>query len=192
MEGDILQLEGLYENKVLFFPSQGTGNLTLKDTNKSDNTKLDFSEALAEALKSGNSVGKPSIKDNYELLTKDRKTSKVPYSYLADEKGVIQYNGVVFQCDEKSNSLCLGDMSKKDNILTIYLSDGGTLKVNRDSISSLSKAIGMFSPEDVKRILIAISTDAKLKGKLKEMEDEVSKEIEKLSNHEELSENENE
>ncbi len=179
-----MQLEGLYENKVLFFPSQGTDNLTLKDTSKSDNTKLDFSEVLAEALKSGNSVEKPSIKDNYELLTKDRKTSKVPYSYLADEKGVIQYNGVVFQCDEKSNALCLGDMSKKDNVLTIYLSGGGTLKVNRDSISSLSKAIGMFSPEDVKRILVAISTDAKLKGKLKEMEDEVSKELEKLSSHE--------
>lgn len=35
-----------------------------------------------------------------------RQASKVPYGALARD-GVITYNGVVFQCDEKTNSICL-------------------------------------------------------------------------------------
>lgn len=40
--------------------------------------------------------------------------------------------------------------------VNIPLSGGGSLQVNRDNIDALSKAIGMFSPEDVKRILEAL------------------------------------
>lgn len=65
-----------------------------------------------------------------------RQASKVPYGYLAKD-GIITYNGVTFVCDEKTNSICLGD---------------------------LAKAIGMFSPEDVNRIMRAIHQDTKIQS----------------------------
>ena len=99
-----------------------------------------------------------------------RQASKVPYGYLAKD-GVITYNGVTFVCDEKTNSICLGDMSDKKNVLNIPLSGGGYLRVNRDNIGDLSKAIGMFSPEDVNRILRAIAQDTKIQSMQQELED---------------------
>lgn len=96
--------------------------------------------------------------------------SKVPYGHLAKD-GVIEYNGVVFTCDEKSNSICLGDMTDSDNVINIPLSGGGCLKVNRDNIGQLSKAISMFSPEDINRILRALHQDAKMRSKQKEIDD---------------------
>jgi len=96
----------------------------------------------------------------------------VPYSYLADEYGVVEYNGVVFQCDYKAGALCLGDMSKESKVLTIPLSEGGCLKVNRDNIGQLAAAIGMFSPEDVNRILRAIAQDAKVRQAKQELDED--------------------
>lgn len=91
---------------------------------------------------------------------------------LADDNGIITYNGVTFVLDSEKQQLCLGDMSQKDNILSIPLSGGGTLNVNRDNIDDLGKAIGMFSPEDINRILRAISEDAQCRRKLNEIEDD--------------------
>ena len=99
-----------------------------------------------------------------------RAVSKVPYGYLAKD-GVITYNGVTFVCDEKTNSICLGDMTDQKNVLNIPLAGGGHLKVNRDNIGDLSKAIGMFTPEDVNRILRAIHQDAKIRSVEQELED---------------------
>lgn len=97
-------------------------------------------------------------------------TPKVPYGYLAKD-GVITYNGVQFTCDEKTNSICLGDMTNKKQVITIPLSGGGHLKVNRANLGQLSKAIGMFSPEDINLILRAIHLDTKLQSIQKETED---------------------
>ncbi|MCH5338831.1 MAG: hypothetical protein J1E03_08625 [Acetatifactor sp.] len=99
-----------------------------------------------------------------------RQASKVPYGYLAKD-GVITYNGVTFVCDEKTNSICLGDMTDKKKVLNIPLSGGGHLKVNRDNLGDLAKAIGMFSPEDVNRIMRAIHQDTKIQSMQQEMED---------------------
>ncbi|WP_075720463.1 hypothetical protein [Roseburia sp. 499] len=99
---------------------------------------------------------------------------KMPYSTLADENGIIEYNGVTFVGDMDSNSLCLGDMTNPDNVLTIQLSDGGYLKVNLDNLDSLSKAIGMFSPEDQNRIMRALAQYNKLKQIQQQIEDETS------------------
>lgn len=110
-----------------------------------------------------------------------RQAPKVPYGYLA-KNGVITYNGVTFVCDEKRNSICLGDMSNEKNVLNIPLSGGGQLKVNRDSLGALSKAIGMFSPEDVNLILRAIAQDTKVQSMQQELEDtenEVSESLER-------------
>ncbi len=99
---------------------------------------------------------------------------KAPYSYLADDMGQIEYNGVVFQCDYEQNRLCLGDVSNPDDCLSIPLESGGCLVVNRDSIDGLSKAIGMFSPEDINRIMRAIAQDAKIQKMKNQLEDEAS------------------
>lgn len=94
-----------------------------------------------------------------------------PYSFLADENGVIEYNGVTFHCDYQKNWLCLGDMSNMDNVIRIPMSNGGCLMVNRNNIGDLSKAIGMFSPEDVNAILRALKMDAKIQEMKKEIEE---------------------
>ena len=100
-----------------------------------------------------------------------REAAKVPYGHLAKD-GVIEYNGVVFVCDERTNSICLGDMTDEKNVLNIPLSGGGHLKVNRNSIGLLSKAAGMFSPEDLNLIMRAIAEDTKSQSVKKEIEDE--------------------
>lgn len=109
-----------------------------------------------------------------------RQISKVPYGYLAKD-GIITYNGVTFVCDERTHSICLGDMSNEKNVLNIPLSGGGQLRVNRDSLGALSKAIGMFSPEDVNLILRAIAQDTKVQSmqqELEDMENEVGQSLE--------------
>lgn len=113
-----------------------------------------------------------------------RQTSKVPYGYLAKD-GVITYKGVTFVCDERTNSICLGDMSDKKKVLNIPLSGGGQLKVNRDSLGDLAKAIGMFSPEDVNLILRAIAQDTKVQSMQQELEDMESEVGESLDGNEE-------
>ena len=102
-----------------------------------------------------------------------RQPPKVPYGHLAED-GTITYNGVVFVCDERTNSICLGDVGDRENTLVIPLSEGGCLKVNRDNLGDLSRAIGMFSPEDVNRIMRAIAKDNKAKQMEAELEDEKS------------------
>lgn len=104
------------------------------------------------------------------LVARTGGTLNVPYGYLA-KNGVIEYNGVVFVCDEIHNAICLGDMTDESNVLSIPLSEGGCLKVNRDNISDLAKAISMFSPEDIKRIMEAIATDAKCQQMQQEMDE---------------------
>jgi len=99
-----------------------------------------------------------------------RTAAKVPYGHLAKD-GVITYKGVCFVCDERSNSICLGDMSNKAQVLSIPLSGGGSLNVNRANLGDLAKAIGMFSPEDVNLIMRAIAQDTKIQSMQKEIED---------------------
>ena len=96
----------------------------------------------------------------------------VPYGYLA-KNGVIEYNGVIFVCDEIHNAICLGDMTNPADVLTIPLAEGGCLKVNRDNLGELSKAISMFSPEDIRRIMQAIATDTKCQQMQLEMDETV-------------------
>lgn len=82
-----------------------------------------------------------------------------PYSSLADENGFITYNGVEMHCDFENNALCIGNMSNEKNVLTIPLSKGGALKINRDNFDCLPHIISMFSPEDRFLIMRAITLD---------------------------------
>lgn len=108
------------------------------------------------------------------LLEQRKKTDNgVPYNHLAKD-GIIEYNGVVFVCDEKHKALCLGDTGNPKNCLNIPLSGGGSLIVNRDNLDDLAKAIGMFSPEDVNLIMRAIARDAKIQQMKHQIDDETS------------------
>ena len=106
-----------------------------------------------------------------ELLT----NNKNEYFALGDGSSIV-YNGVCFSCNQEDNSICLGDMSDPSNVITIPLSGGGTLKVNRGNISDLGRAIGMFSPEDIGNILRAIAEDRKVQETKMEIEDNKDKE----------------
>lgn len=109
-----------------------------------------------------------------EALVGER--GKTPYSVLdTDRDGMIEYNGVIFVGDEKTNSICLGDVtSDPNNVLSVPLSGGGYLKVNLDNLDSLAKAIGMFSPEDQNRIMRAIAQHNRIKQIEQQIEDETS------------------
>ena len=123
---------------------------------------------------------------NVEKLPEGRKMAipeknqGAPYSYLANEDGVIEYNGTVFTLDHQRKWLCLGniDLNHMEQVIRIPLSEGGSLMVNRDNIGDLARAIGMFSPEDINRILRAIKLDGKIqqmKHEIEEMEDGIGK-----------------
>lgn len=114
-----------------------------------------------------------TVKRNYfmEKINGTYKGPSVPYEYLAHD-GVINYKGVIFTCNSDWNAICLGDMSNRKNVLTIPLSGGGSLMVNRDNFGDLSQAIGMFSPEDQNLIMRALADDKKAQSTLEEIEEE--------------------
>lgn len=103
---------------------------------------------------------------------------RCPYSSRAID-GVIEYNGVVFVCDYKTNAICLGDMSNPRDVLRINLPSGGCLKVNVNNFGDLSNAIGMFSPEDIAAIMKAIAQYNHCTKKIKEAEEQEIEAVEK-------------
>ncbi|TCL56943.1 hypothetical protein EDD76_110116 [Kineothrix alysoides] len=111
------------------------------------------------------------VNDKDKAQAIPEKGKGAPYSYLADENGIVEYKGVIFRCDNEKRELCLGDMSNRKNVIRIPLSGGGCLMVNRDNIDQLGKAIDMFSPEDINNILRALKLDAKIQEMKKEMEE---------------------
>ena len=96
---------------------------------------------------------------------------KCPYSALAKD-GIIEYNGVIFVCDYKRNTISLGDVSDPRQVLNISLPSGGNLKVNVNCFGDLSRAAGMFTPEDLNAILRAIHQYQFCVKKQNEMEEE--------------------
>lgn len=116
-------------------------------------------------------------KENGKVFTTDSKAdiphvgADCPYGYLSKD-GIISYNGVNFVCDEEKNCITLGDVSREKDTITVALSGGGSLKFNVNNIDELRKALGMFSPEDVNRILRAISTYNHCTSKLQEIDGE--------------------
>lgn len=133
-------------------------------------------EALEEEQKEPFSVSllePETVRRNYfmEKINGTYKGPAVPYEYLAKD-GVINYKGVIFTCNSDWNAICLGDMSNRKNVLTIPLTEGGCLMVNRDNFGDLSQAITMFSPEDQKRILRAIADDKKAQSAQNEIEED--------------------
>lgn len=128
-----------------------------------------FAESLEESAEE-NDKALASVTRGVRLNRRIEGKDKVPYGEMAED-GVIEYNGVVFVCDYDHNRLTLGDTSNEKDCINIPLSGGGSLLVNRNNIDALSKAIGMFSPEDVNRILRALAQDKKIQEMKKELDD---------------------
>lgn len=128
-----------------------------------------FAESVGESAKEDDTVKTP-VTRGVQLTRHIEGKDKVPYGEMAED-GIIEYNGVVFVCDYEHNRLTLGDTTNKEDCINIPLSGGGSLLVNRDNIDALSKAIGMFSPEDVRRILEALARDNKIQQMKKELDD---------------------
>lgn len=154
---------------------QATGSNLLQammgdNDEKTAQAENDTDEKAADDRSEATKIYEAAFQGGDNPIENLRTVPKVPYGYLARD-GVINYNGVTFICDERSNSICLGDMSDRSQVLCITLSGGGHLNVNRANIGQLSKAIGMFSPEDVNLILRAIHQDTKLQSMQKEIED---------------------
>ncbi|MCM1194271.1 MAG: hypothetical protein NC389_17845 [Acetatifactor muris] len=146
--------------------SSRIGELEEREIRDSEEEDLQESRVRSEAEK----IYEAAVSGKPNPLQSLRQAPKVPYGYLAKD-GVIEYNGVCFVCDERTNSICLGDMTDEKQVLKIPLSAGGCLKVNRANLGQLSDAIGMFCPEDVNRIMRAIAQDTKVQELKNEIED---------------------
>lgn len=132
-------------------------------------SKYEYYTNKADKVKNGQSA------DNTEELF-GKRDNDVPYGYLANN-GVITYHGVMFVCDAENKRLLLGDCSNPDNCINVPLSGGGNLVFNRNNIGSISQAIGMFSPEDISRIMRAIAEDAKSKQVQNEIDEEINETV---------------
>ena len=144
----------------------------------------------------GNNYNNYYSQDIINSGQKTNKTENTEFALSASDKkceyfnmakdGVVNYNGVTFNCDYKHNAITLGDVDTNPRkVLTIGLSGGGSLKVNVDNLDDLSKAVGMFSPADLNAIMRAIQTYKHCTSKLKEMEDEETEATEDAATHEE-------
>ena len=173
-----LYIESL--NAARTFPESGA---VVTDRSTAERAKMGINE-----VQNAKSLELMASQGERKAASVDRSTSfskifgdtqlKCPYSHLAKD-GLIEYNGVVFVCDYKRNSICLGDVSDSKNVLNISLPSGGNLKVNVDNLGDLSKAAGMFTPADLNAIMRAIAQYNHCTKKLNELDEE---EIETVEN----------
>ena len=130
--------------------------------------KIEASSAAQKA----SGVDKPALKYHRET------TYTNAYFKLADEMGIINYNGTKFTCDYKTNTLKLGECGNLKNCIQIALTGGGSLIVNKDNIDELINAISMFSPEDVACILRTIQKERMIQKAISDTEEIASEVLE--------------
>ena len=199
---------------VDFFRTQRAANRKSRETNQTGQDALlrgsGFAERLAYEFRSRTEAGESNSRTEASetnskseatetksnttvsktIIRNDRLRSgewKCPYNAMAKD-GIIEYNGVIFQCDYRRNAITLGDMSDERKVLNISLPSGGSLKVNVDSFGEISKAAGMFTPEDLNAIMRALHQYNHLTHKLYEIEEEEDETVEEISGVEDVSE----
>ena len=175
-----LSIESL--NTARTFPGSGA---VVTDRSTAERAKMGINE-----VQNAKSLELMASQGERKVASVDRSTSfskifgdtqlKCPYSHLAKD-GLIEYNGVVFVCDYKRNSICLGDVSDSKNVLNISLPSGGNLKVNVDNLGDLSKAAGMFTPADLNAIMRAIAQYNHCTKKLNELDEEEIETVEDVT-----------
>ena len=139
--------------------------------------------ARAETLKVGHK-GEDSIPVGGTVTGRDQIVfagaleSENGYFRYADERGVIDYNGIIFYCDAKTDTLKLGDCSNVSNCIQISLAEGGSLMVNKNNLNQLFDALSFFSPEDMVKILQVLQKEKMSENSLIGMEREDDKILE--------------
>ena len=154
-----------------------------------DNYAGNFNALAGKEQSAGIEETKESFATHLNKASENEK--KCPYSFMA-QNGIINYNGVIFNCDYQQNAITLGNMYEKEKVLKIYLPSGGALHVNIDNIDQLSKAAGMFTPEDLNAIMRAIHQYNHCTRKRYEIEEEESKPIEETAEENETPDAEEE
>lgn len=91
--------------------------------------------------------------------------------------GVATYNGVPIVFDFQNSVMTVGDMSNGDIINVGKLSNGYAFSFNRNNIDDISKMLDLFSPEDINKIMAAITTDNIAKSMEQEIEDDKSQAV---------------
>lgn len=71
---------------------------------------------------------------------------------------VVTYNGVAMAIDSENQKISVGDTVNERSI-NVSLSNGYTLSFTRDSIDSISQMLDLFTPEDINKIMEAITID---------------------------------
>ena len=167
-----MAITGISYGRTFVYEAQkriNAGDVQSAQGSATETAESRFAESIEESAQEDDTVKTP-VTRGVQLTRHIEGKDKVPYGEMAED-GVIEYNGVTFVCDYQHNRLTLGDTTNKEDCINIPLSGGGSLLVNRDNIDALSKAIGMFSPEDVKRILEALARDNKIQQMKKELDD---------------------
>ena len=164
-----MAITGIGYGRTLMYETQKRANgADGADLGSMANTGLRFADTMDTENTEDDTLA--PVTRGVRLARRIEGKDKVPYGEMAED-GVIEYNGVVFVCDYEHNRITLGDTTNEKDCINIPLSGGGSLLVNRDNIGALSKAIGMFSPEDVNRILRALAQDKKIQEMKKELDD---------------------
>lgn len=138
-----------------------------------------MSEKIIEAYNMAKSGTSKSAMTLSALYDKRKLENAVPYGERA-ENGVIEYNGVTFNCDYDNNRITLGDVSDPSKCIYVSLENGGVFAFNKDNISDVKDAIGMFSGADQARILKAISEYRLEQSKLIEADEEENETVKEM------------
>lgn len=145
---------------------------TLQNTYMTGSNQISFSDNMISFLDHFQEATEKITSDSKVLLDHLGEDEQECEYFSMAENGVISYKSAMFVCDYERNELQLGDCSNRSKCLTIPLTNGGNLVVNRDNIEELKDAITMFSPEDQLLIMKAIMMDKRAQEVLREIEEE--------------------
>lgn len=122
--------------------------------------------------------------EKYEEMQKQRKQD-IAKSFRQIEEiakesgdgktGVATYKGVSIAFDFEHSVMTVGDLSSGNIINVGKLSNGYAFSFNRDNIDDISKMLDLFSPEDINKIMAAITTDNIAQSMKQEIEDAKAK-----------------
>lgn len=120
--------------------------------------KMDSVDAYQEEL----ADAKMNDPEKYQKMVLESKGAAAKsFSQVAElaeiNGGTATYNGVNISFDSENQQMNVGDMSDTRNVITVALSNGGVLRFNTNNIDDISKMLDMFSPEDIKHIMEAIT-----------------------------------
>lgn len=125
---------------------------------------------------------RPKWNESGDFLKAMEKMSEKDPIARESENGIYTHeSGVTFEVDTVRKTITLGDVSEGQRTISVRLSTGYTLTVNMNHLEDLAKCIDKFLPEDVKRILNAISAETHKDKRIMEEEEKILDCFEKIS-----------